>query len=149
MFRALCLSLFALSTASAAAAEARTAVYKQRHTVIDSDLNSDPRQCRKEGGVYDGMCMAPATDEIRITVKNGTYKVAAETFGNDFDGCLFEGRAQRSGNILYAKDKDSACRATITLRGNHAAFRAEEGEACGSLCGMHATLDIPRAKRVK
>lgn len=145
-------SLFLLlAVVAAPAAQAKTRIYHDRHEVAETDFTGDRRGCRQNNGKYNGRyCYMPAVDSLKIEQRGSEFKVEAETFGTDFDQCNFTGVGKLVAvNKLLVTDAEAGCSAEVTFRGNYAAFAVVEGGNCEDSCGMHASLYIERAKRVK
>ena len=147
------------SSAHAAVLEGR---FAEKKYVVDYDLSGDEAECKRYKGIYeDGMCMSPVKDTAKIKKTPDGYDVAVGTWGNDLDGCSFEGKGKlTSENVITAsqvtdryvdgewKDNAGLCSITVTVADDILTV-TDPSEDCETLCGMHAQLWIEKAKRVR
>ena len=132
-------------------AHAGTQLFVEKHYVVDTDLSGDRRECRRQLGIYEeGYCSVPAKNTVTIAEKNGTFAATVETYGTDLDSCHLQGDAvRRSAGHFTVIDESGACRVEIKIRGRYASVENSGDDRCAELCGMHASLEIARARRLK
>ena len=159
---ALALFAFAGLASSAHAAVGLEGRYVEKKYVVDYDLSDNEAECKRYKGVYEeGLCMSPVKDVAKIKEAADGFDVSIQTWGNDMDGCLFEGKGRlTSENVIAAsevtdryvdgewKDNAGLCSVTVTVKNNILTV-TDPSEDCENLCGMHATVEIEKAKKIR